>query len=152
MPVYVTNDQPCTLVIGGVRINGGESKPVPAQWEGRCKELASIGAMRVTGEQGPVQKPAKARAAALLAELTDVERAELLGQFAPKVSDKSPAVEGAPEDFTTWHWQKAKAWVEMCDDAKVLHALGNVEQRQSVLSSIIDRINLLEAETAADKD
>ena len=144
--MHVTNDQSCTLIIGGVKIAGGESKPIPKAWESRCEELAKAGALRVTTSAGPVNRPAKDRAAALLAEMTDVERAELLSQFAPKASDKAPAVDGAPDDFTTWHWTKSKAWVEMCDDAQVLHALGNVEQRQSVLSAIIDRITVLEAD------
>lgn len=144
--MYVTNDQPCTLIVGGVRIQGGESKKIPSKWDDRCRELAGIGAMRVSDDKGPVLKPAKERAADILRDLSPEDRAELIrGIAAPDAPLSRDPIAGAPDDFATWHWTRAKAWVGDCNDRDVLEALGNVESRNTVLQAIIDRIGTLDS-------
>jgi len=139
MTMHVSNDQPCTLSIGGVTIGGGESKSIPAEWEPRCIELAKVGALRVIDGDGPVQRPAKSRAESLLAAMSEDDRAELLAKFG-KPEVKADPKHGMPEDFGSWHVNRAKAWVTKCSDTDVLNALSKAETRETVLTALMERL------------
>jgi hypothetical protein len=170
--MQVHNDQDCVLVIGDVRIKGGESKPIPVEWETRVQQLADAKALRIHGglKVEHDDRPSRGMSPAeLFAAMSEDDRkaaiASVMGErdSAPAITEHlkseyrkaadsmaepteppaKPVPEGAPADFATCHHNKALAFVRKCSDADLLTRLGNDENRESVLAAIIDRINTL---------
>jgi hypothetical protein len=98
--MQVHNDQDCVLVIGDVRIKGGESKTVTPDWEARVQQLADAKALRIHG--GPMpdadDRPSRAMSPAeLFAAMSPddqraaIERVGHAGTVATKAPVTSPA-------------------------------------------------------------
>lgn len=159
--MHVTNREPCTLIIGETQIPYGETRPVASEWEARCEQLATKGALFVHHGR-PDDRPARGMTPAeLFAAMSPAEQRAAIAQVraAERTSEDAPSVvadprsapmdaptvpAGAPTDFHTGHHNKALAFVRKCNDAALLTALGNEETRESVLAAIIDRVQALE--------
>lgn len=150
--MFVTNDQPCTLVIGPTKIGYRETKPVDPEWEPRCEALAKVGALKVSGTDKPAPKSDKDQLIAMLAGLSQAERAELLG-LAPQAVEAKPLGEATgpmtPETFASMHVASAKAFVRGCSDLDLLTQLSADEARPSVIEALSLRVKSLEESAAA---
>lgn len=155
----VHNEQPCTLVIGDVRIASGETKAISEDWEARVIQLVDAKALRADGGAKSEDRPSRAMTPAeIFASMSPAEQRAAIAQVrateitvtgaaspaevSEPANDKMPA--GAPADFATCHVNKALAFVRKCEDVDLLTALGNDETRTTVLQAIIDRCEVLE--------
>lgn len=175
--MHVTNREPCTLIIGETQIPFGETRAVEPEWEPRCEQLATKGALFVHHGK-PDDRPARGMTPAeLFAAMSPAEQRAAIAQVRaaemPSAANKpSPELvrelvefgetfdppggranedtvpdgkvpAGAPADFATCHVNKALAFVRKCEDVGLLTALGNSEERTSVLEAIIARCEAL---------